>query len=233
MEREDRRKYPRYSTHGREIKCKMMYTAEASLINISVGGAYLSVDKRIRIGNMYTLHIGANDRFVTLKGVVVREVLSGLRRNAKGEMVPHYEVGIQFEDVLTDPGRDLISFIEESTQTERQRIRIRGTRVRIMNGSRTVLDLHKNYIIKKIGMGGMLMETDQVIQTNHAFEMELHLDEADAALQCHARIAYSEPVPGSSPPTYDTGVEFLQMSDGDTKRLHAFISTLAESDIHG
>ena len=233
MEKTERRQYARYSTQGLDLQCKMMYASEARLVNLSVGGAYLAVDKRVRIGSQYTLHIGSEDRLITLKGLVVREVLAGVRRNEKGEMIPQYEVGLQFENVLTDPGRDLLNFIEDRTKSERQRIRIRGTRVRVLDGRRTLLDMYKNFAIKRIGMGGLLMEADQKMEEEKAFDMELHLADEDAPLKIRARVAYCDEIPGRTPAVFDTGVEFLQISKEDIEKLNAFIATLSENNVHG
>jgi c-di-GMP-binding flagellar brake protein YcgR len=215
----------------KNIKCRMFYATSAHLLNISVGGACLQVDRRVRIGNEYTLHLGSEGTQLTLKGRVVREVLSEVRKNKRGEAVPFYEVGIQFENVLTSPGRDLISFIEETTQNSHQRVRIRGTRVRILDAaSTTLLDVYNNYRIKKLSMGGLLMETDQMLEADHAFDMELQLREADPPLKVRARIANCESIPGKVPPVYDTGIEFLRISREDIQRLSAFIADLSKEE---
>jgi hypothetical protein len=162
--------------------------------------------------------------------MVVREVLAGVRKNENGEMVPQYEVGIQFENILTDPGRDLLGFIEESAKEESRPVRVRGTRVRILTGSKTLLDMYKNCTIKRIGMGGLLMETDQHIEKGKAFDMELLLSEGEDPLKIRARVAYCEGISGHTPVVYDTGVEFLQIPKEDMGRLSAFIATLSENN---
>ena len=209
----------------------MFYATSAQLLNISVGGACILIDRRVRIGNEYTLHIGTEKIHLALKGMVVREVLSEIRKNKRGEAVPFYEIGIQFDNVLTAPGRNLIPFIEETTRKEPQRVRIRGTRVRILDSdSTTLLDVYNNYTIKKLSMGGLLMETDQMLEADHAFDMELSLKDADPPLKVRARIANCEAIPGKVPPAYDTGIEFLRISKEDIQRLSAFIASLSKEE---
>ena len=53
----ERRRYKRYFIEGMDVKCRMFFTTEVKILNVSFGGVALSLNKRLNIGEEYTLKI--------------------------------------------------------------------------------------------------------------------------------------------------------------------------------
>ena len=111
---EERRKHRRFIIEGMDIHCKMLFATDVRLVNISFGGAALSLSEKLNMGGEYTLKIESEESVVSVPGVVVWEKMTELQKNERGEMVPRYEVGLRFQDVFTYKGNELIDFIESN-----------------------------------------------------------------------------------------------------------------------
>jgi hypothetical protein len=95
----DRRRHPRVSLNG-EVRGKIHTEASAPVINLSLTGALLEVPCTLQVGASYTLRLALHrDRFVDVKGKVVRSYVHGFDKNEKGEMFIKYRAAIQFQSV--------------------------------------------------------------------------------------------------------------------------------------
>ncbi len=84
-----------------DVKCRRLFATDVKILNISFGGVALSLNKRLKMGDEYTLKLESEDNTISLKGVVVWEKMTGLAKEVKGKEFPVYEAGIRFNDVLT------------------------------------------------------------------------------------------------------------------------------------
>jgi c-di-GMP-binding flagellar brake protein YcgR len=226
---EERRKHRRFLIEGMDIHCKMMFATEVRLLNISFGGAALSLSEKLNMGGEYTLKIESEESLVTVPGIVVWEKMVELNKNERGEMVPRYEVGIQFKDVFTYKGSELIDFIESNILEKQFKVRLKGLRVNIVEPEKaTILGYHKHYSVKMISLGGMLLETDLKLEVDNKFHMELLFPEDNEQVQLLGRVAYCAEISGKMPRRYDAGIEFLEMGETGKKKIKEFI-TLLES----
>ncbi len=224
---QERRQHKRFIVEGMDIHSKMLFATEVNLLTISLGGASISLHKRLSIGSEYTLRIEYKDRTFSLKGTVVWEKLVDYRKNERGETVPIYEAGIQFKDVLTEKGTELIDFIEESIIPEPIKLRLKGTRVKIIKPEKTtILDYYTTYNVKKVSLGGMLIETDHEIEVNTKFQMELIFPDEKGSVKFRGRITSSLEIPDKTPNFYNTGIEFVEMSKEERGKLKEFINYL-------
>lgn len=224
---DERRKYKRIIVVGMDVHAKMVFATEVNLLTISLGGASVSLHKRLSMGNEYTLKIECKDRTFSTSGVVVWERLVDYGKNEKGETVPIYEAGIRFKDVLTEKGNELIDFIEALAIPEAQRLRLRGIRARIIGSKKTTItDYYTSYDVKKISLGGMLVETDHEFEVDTKFQMELIFPEEKGSIKFRGRITSSLEIPNREPKFYDTGIEFVEMSKEDRARLKEFLDYL-------
>jgi len=223
----ERRNFKRYPVEEMQIFCKMLYSSEARLSNVSVGGALIVLNKRLRIGQEYVLTLGTGATAVTLKAAVTRERLAGFDKNEKGEQVPRYEVGLQFENVLTGEGAQLIDFIQSSPGVRKLNVRLRGTRVELGRpAAAAVVGTHDFCHVKKVGMGGMLLETPQRMEVDAQFHMEVLLSEEGGEVSFLGRVTGSKEVSGSKPPLYETGINILHIAERDRRVLQAFVRSL-------
>ena len=223
----ERRHFKRYPVEGMQILCKMLYSSEARLANVSVGGALIHLTKRLRIGQEYILTLGTGASSVTLKAAVIRERLAGFDKNEKGESVPKYEVGLKFENVLTGEGAQLIDFIQNSPGVRKLNVRLRGTRVELGRPeTATVVGAHDCCQVKKLGLGGMLLETPSRMEPDAQFHMEIILSEEGDDVSFLGRVTTSKEIAGRKPPAYETGIHILHIAERDRKVLDAFVKSL-------
>jgi hypothetical protein len=223
----ERRRFKRFSIEGMEVKCKMFFVTEVEVLNISVGGVALSLNKRLNMGEEYTLNIESESNAISLKGVVVWEKMTSPASNVRGGKMPVYEVGMRFEEVLTGKGAALLNFISDNISGKAIKTRIQGFRVKILQPGKTVLlDDRDSYAVKMIGLGGMLIEGKEALDTEGRFLMEMNFAEEMKPIRFHGRIAYCREIPGKIPQRYETGIEFVQMDEKDSSRLKEFIDIL-------
>lgn len=224
---EERRRHKRYAIEGMDVQCRMFFTTAVKILNISLGGVSLSLNKRLNMGEEYTLKIESKTNTITLKGVVVWANIAGHTEEREGNKVPIYEVGIRFSDVLTGTGNDLLHFIGDNICDKAIKTRIQGVRLRITDPEEIlVLDDRDSFDVKVIGLGGMLIESKEELEVDGRFQMEMSFSEEMKPITFLGRTAYCVEIPGKRPKRYDTGIEFMEMEQSDRDRLKRFIDML-------
>jgi hypothetical protein len=223
----NRRKYKRFLIEGMDLQCKMFFTTEVKILNVSFGGVALSLSKRLNMGEEYTLKIEYESNTISLKGIVVWVTMTSLTRVIKDKTFPIYEVGIRFDEILTGKGADLLNFISENISDKAIKTRVQGLRVKIIQPEKTViLDDRDSYYVKIIGLGGMLIESEEKLDIEGRFPMEMKFPEDIKPIKFLGRTAYCMEIPGKTPKRYDTGIEFIEMNEKDWARLKEFIDML-------
>lgn len=223
----EKRRYKRFIIEGMDVKCRMFFSTEVKIINISFGGVALSLNKRLNMGEKYTLKIESERNIISLEGVVIWEKMTGLTSEVKGKKLPIYEAGLRFDDVLTGKGADLFDFISGNIFDKAIKTRVQGLRVKIVQPEKTViLDDRDSYYVKMIGLGGMLIESKEELVVGERFPMEMIFSEDKIPLKFLGRTAYCMEIPGKAPKLYDTGIEFIEMNETDSARLKEFIDLL-------
>lgn len=223
----EKRKHKRFIVEGLDIQCKMMFAAEVGLLNISLGGVALTVDKKLNIGSEYTLNIDSEDGTIAIKGVIVWEKMAGLKENEHREMVPRYEVGMRFKSVFSDKGAELIDFIDSNIAEKQMKKRVRGLRVKVVEPEKAVITgYHKKYTVKMMSMSGMLIETDQELKVESKLKMEMIFSEDSQHADFVGRVAYCSLIPESSPHRFAVGIEFLEINDAGKSKLEEYIDLL-------
>jgi hypothetical protein len=223
----EKRRYRRFLIEGMDVQCKMFFASEAKLLNISFGGAALSLSKRLNMGEEYTLKIESESNTITLKGVVVWEKMTNLVCEVKGKKFPLYEVGIRFDDMITGKGAEILDFIRENISDEATKTRVQGLRVKIIQPEKSIiLDDRDSYNVKMIGLGGMLIESKENLAIEGRFPMEMSFPEDIRPIRFVGRTAYCIEMPDTTPKRYDAGIEFIEMNENDKARLKEFIDIL-------
>jgi len=87
------------------------------------------------------------------------------------------------------------------------------------------LHFPERYRVKKISVGGMLIETENAAVRESRFPMEVCLTKENS-IMFHGRVASCIRIPGNVPERYDIGIEFLDMKQQDRESLAEFIQTL-------
>ncbi len=198
------------------------------MLNISINGACISLNKQLKIGEEYTLNIESNGNTIPISGFVVWERLVKLQRNEQmGDGSPVYEVGIKFKDVLTDKGINLLSFIDKNIFLKQSMVRLRDLRVKITGPKAgTLLANHRSSSVIKLSLGGMLIETDKRIRLESKHNMEISIPKLKQPVKFLGRVASHVEIDNFVPRRYGLGIEFLKMSQLDKLRLGKFLKSI-------
>jgi len=225
----DNRKHKRVSSKGQNIHCKIQFTTEVGLINISSSGASIRVNKQLNMGQDYSINIKRGDSSILVKGTVIWEKLIASEKNDQGDLVPVYKAGIKFNNILTDKGNELIDFITDNLVVSELKSRLRGIRVDISSSTNDILiKNHKHFSVLKVSLGGMLLQSDSHMKPGDTCWMELNLPEGKDPLKFFGKVVTSSEVPGEIPGLYETGMEIIKISDENRAKLKVVIDSLQE-----
>jgi hypothetical protein len=222
----EKRRYPRYVIDGMEIYGQVLRSAQVKIHNISLGGAEIIVNKELDIGSEYVLHlIHEGVEIVPIKGIVKWANMTGKTTSDSGEVVPVYSVGIEFKGVITSKGDDLLTFIEQVSNNFT--LRLKGLRVKFLALQEVVLKYPEHYHVKKISLGGMLIETAEEFSVDTRFPIEILFPGDDEPIILLGRVASCSVIADKSPKRFDIGIEFFEMEDKHKVTIENFIKSLA------
>lgn len=211
----------------------MLFANEVDILDISIGGISLRADRRLNIGTEYTLKIKDRNSIIPLKGTVMWALLSGTKKNPDGDTVPLYTAGMSFSGLSGETIRELTRFISEHREgqhpgdwrlTGGPRFNIRYT----IDTGDAVLNYPESFLVKKISLGGMLIESAQQIEVEKRLPMELSLP-GDAVITFGGRVASCLPS-GQLDRSFAIGIEFVDIGESEKTRLEDFINMLAKTD---
>jgi len=217
---QDKRQYPRYVVEG--VEGTLMFTTHVDVLNISINGVALKANRRLEIGREYILRLEYKDRTVSVNGVVVWSVLSELTDGPHAEKVPVYKAGMRFTDIISDKMARLLEFIESHKLSQDERLNIRFT---IKAPDKAILDGPHNYGVKNMSISGMRIETDMRVDVGARYPMEISLED-NRTIKVLGRVVSCLEVNDRAPKHYAVGIEFIEMSDEDRKKLKEFVDAL-------
>ncbi len=245
---EEKRRHKRIRVKG--VYGKILKTlSELNILNLSLGGAAIEVKKSLVVGKEYSIIIEDKGKQIELKGTVIWSVLKKSQKETLTDVAPVYNVGIKFDDVLTDKATALIDFMD-THKVAASKERLMGLRVKIAAEKNAVLCDPFGYKVKLISPFGMLIETMQPMNPEDRMPMELLLKDitpfrgrlqgmpdegvpADIylkdgkAIRFLGRIVSCTEINESDPRIYDIGVEFLDMHAEDWANLAEFIRSIS------
>ena len=223
-EKNENRKYKRYFVDG--MQGNLLYSSDLEVLNISIDGAAIETTKRLELNRDYTFRIKYKDINLTLKGRVVWAILVSKEKKDPKTSIPVYRAGVAFADTLSEKANMLLDFIEDNKiRTFENRL---GTvRFKITNTDNIKIDLPHRYKVKKISLAGMLTETEYPLEIDSHHDIELFLN--DRVVNIVGRIANCEKIEAEKTLIYNTGIEFIQMSDIDIKLLESYLETLEDA----
>ena len=216
------RKYKRFSVE--DIHGAMLFASEVHVIDISIGGVCIEVNRRLNLGRDYTIKLEEDGRTITLKGVVVWSVISEMKKGEEEDIIPMYRAGIQFKNVLTEKETALVDFIE--TRKREKEARIRGVRFNIEPPKTAIIKTP--YIIRKLSTFGMVIESDEAFATDDEFKLEATIAEDDI-LHFKGIVSSCYPIPDRTPPHFEIEIVFDGVSEDDSKRLLERFGDIYES----
>lgn len=223
--KDDNRRHDRFSAE--DVHGEFSYSVQARVLNISLGGLAVRTQTQLKIGRKYRFRLGAHSKAVQLEGSVRWCRLSGTERQESGDIVPVYEAGISFDDVLTDKAEELLQFMEKNIVLDLRK-RISG-RFTVDEANSLDLESHSGFEVKQISLSGMMIETEVATPPGTIFELEMRLGRKKFASA--ARIVYMSEIESEAEDgdekarLYRMGVEFMRTPEDKRAVLEAFIRT--------
>ncbi len=223
---EERRRAARYPV--RDVRGKLVLTASAKILNMSLTGMAVESNANLRIGRSYMLRLTHGDAAgPELSGNVVWCHLKAARPVDTGDTAPVYEAGLQFDHMLTGTANELLSFLRATAILTMQQ-RLMG-RFRVSLEESVDLNAECEFVVKTLSGSGMLIETDVSPEPEAFFDVRLYLPDATLFPRC--RVAFARDV-GEQDKRRITavGVEFVELAAPDRDRLDAFIASQIVSE---
>lgn len=219
----DKRRFPRFSVSG--VQGRVSFSSSVEIINLSLGGVAIKADRRLELGQEYVLRLDLEERELEVTGVAVWSKLSGLSE-VDGGSVPEYSAGFRFTNVLTDKVQDLVDFIDRNKGGDEERVT--GIRFQIGRAETATLDTDEECEVKLISRSGMLIQTQRRFEVEGVYAIQI-LPPDDEPIRLRGRVASQFESSQGFLTRYDLGIEFVDVSESDRRRLHAFIESVSAS----
>jgi hypothetical protein len=220
----EHRLHARFTVEG--VHGKMTLASHVDILNMSISGVAIKVDRALRVGGEYALNLQLQNRVITVHALVVWCVLGELRKATGGEALPVYSAGMKFTDVLSPKLMELISFIDRHKIVEEHRLG--GLRVHIDAPGKALLDVPQAYRVKVISLSGMLIEMEEGLELDRVCPMEFSLKEGADPIRFEGRIVYCVEAVDQDTRRHEIGVAFEDMDLEEKKRLADFIDAISK-----
>ena len=215
----ERRSHKRYEVDN--VEGEVTYTFEVKILNMSLEGMAIETNKMLNIDKNYSIKLYNNDKTIMIDGQVVWSRLQRTMKTEAGDIVPIYRSGIKFNKIFTKRANDIADFIETNRIMTLEK-RILG-RFRVSN-DRAHIDSPMDFIVKKISLSGMLIETFLPMKLNEKYDMSLKLDEK-YKINFQGRVAHVIS-PENGTKTYKVGIEFKRLNTQDRENLRKYLLSL-------
>ena len=230
----ERRRHKRYFVDFQDIHGKILFSSKIQILNISVGGVAFTIDKSLNVGGIYVLRIESKGIALHLRGTIVwSRLLEERRQNEKTILI--YTVGMKFLSLGSDRLKEIETFIKENVidyqRSEGLPPTMSGVRIHvrfhIKDPDKATISCDEDFSVKKISQSGMLIDSYYLFQSNDTVPMAMTLLEGQD-IAFWARIVSCNEIKDTEPQRYAIGIEFVDMSDTDRRKLIAFIDSVEE-----
>ncbi|HAM52752.1 MAG TPA: hypothetical protein DCP92_19415 [Nitrospiraceae bacterium] len=230
------RRHQRFVVEHLGISAKNLYAAEAELLNISMTGACVATSESLKFADKHLIKLHSKGMPFSLHCHVIWENSNSEMTIPSTKPVAGYTAGIRFSDTASDKMVMLKDFIRMSGSPNEQRLSDEygssALRFRVHANKKVLLYYPKSSHVKKISVGGMLMELDNRIQVEKRFPMALFLPNQDIPMKFQGRVACCLETPDTKSKRFDIGIEFLDITENDKSRLGTFLQTLSVIPLH-
>ena len=224
-DQDEKRRHDRYSAD--DVQGEFSYSVDARVLNISMGGLAVRTQTQLAIGRGYRFRLGREGDAVQLSGSVRWCRLAGTERREDGDIVPVYEAGISFDDVLSGKAEQLLLFMEQNIIVDLKR-RISG-RFQVERDNPVELESHSGFEVRQISLSGMMIESDVAVPPDTRLDLEMGLGQARFTTTARSiylsEIELDESDEEPETPRYRMGLEFTHTTAAMRSVLETFIRT--------
>lgn len=210
----DKRGARRYQVEGLEGRIPLMALVE--IVNISLSGVALKVDRHLRLGSECTLRLQQGDDGASVRGTVVWSTLTGFRRNG-ADSCAEYSIGLRFIDAGEAP-RALVQLLDQNRAFREQHLE--GS-VETAARGRAIVDKARPFHVHLLSPNGMLIEMDVELDVDDSYLMIVRLNDTTFLHVTGTIGSQFERAPGR----HEIGVLFTDMSANDRVLLSTFLDS--------
>lgn len=231
---DEQRRHKRYSVNLFNIHGKVPLANSVQVLNISVGGVLIKIDRRLDIGSKYLLKLESREKILSIQGTVKRCSLSESHKDSKGNIVPYYTAGMEYVNISSEKIDEISVFVKKNIERYQHQEypamnKIRELRLyvrfHISPPRKAILQSYDSYAVKDISIGGMLIESSNPFETGQTMPMDLTIP-GEETIHFQGRIVSSRQTGDTELKQYDIGIEFTEMSEPDNKKLKNYINLL-------
>jgi hypothetical protein len=235
----DKRRHERIAIKTLEMNNQVFFAKEIKIRDISITGIVFESHEKMDINSQYTLELRGKNKALPLQGMVVRSLISEYRRNPAKQLIPIYTIAIQFNDISDKVAEliQLINFRSKKIQKKATLLKLNGLRlckrVTINDSEKDFISFHGNYAVKEISFGGMLLESEDLLEIDNKLPMEISIPE-DKPLKVVGRVVRHTLINGNYPlindkdlKKYHMGIEFIDMSEKYRAMLNKLVTFAA------
>ena len=223
-----KRRFRRYVVEGMEIQAKMVCAEIVELFNVSTGGACIITTKTVKPGDNIVLRITDENINRPLKCTIIWEQEAD--DDKKDRLGIFHKAGVQFSGVTPDTLIQLKDYMRGSGVPDDKKLedtyKPSALRFKVYKNEKAVMSYPMNYPVKKLSIGGMLVESDRAFQVEQRYPMAIYLPQDEHPIKFQGRIASKIPTKNNKRYNYDVGIEFLNLAAHDKSRLNKFLALL-------
>jgi c-di-GMP-binding flagellar brake protein YcgR len=229
---ESTRRQKRYKVDSTNISGTIIFANFLKINDISLGGISFTTEKRLTIGNEYSLKIQGKDTQLTVKGTVMWSLLSESIADSIGNVIPIFKTGIQFIDLSTVQENEIIKFIEAHKKEPEEKIDVYSlsgnrhfVRFRLKEADKATLQEQDDYKVKNIGLSGILIESKHALKLEDKINMQMALPD-NKIISFWGKVVTCTMIKWVRSESYEIGMEFIDIAEKDEEALKNFISLL-------
>lgn len=224
---EKSRRHTRYSIEGMDVHAHMLFSDEVQLDNLSVNGACVHAMTDLHVGCKYLIRISDKQSSLYVGGALVwKNKLISPEGTSLG-----CKAGLRFLSNSPDDLVRLKDFMRTSGEPDERRVGDQfisaPLRFYIKSNVKAVLKYPEILNIKKISLGGMLMESPRALAREDNYPFKIRLSDGSEPIKCKGRIASIVRHSENMRQNFDIGVEFVNLDDSGRTRLDGFIRSLS------
>ena len=225
---QNQRRHKRYRLDAMEINGRMSLVDRVEIVDISLSGASLKVDKKLNIGREYMIRLGDRKKEFDVKGVIVRSEVCGIEEKENGKVI--YAAGMMFNGGQLDKLAMFLYTIDQKKKMNAVAAERRlNVRFQITMPGEHVLSYPAQFKVRTISLSGMLIQTDLPLEMESRLPMGLSLH-GDNPVDLIGRVASCQMMDEGGRTHYEIGVEFMDVAEKDKMLLKTFIDDLAAKE---
>jgi hypothetical protein len=228
----DMRKHKRFNLDLIDLSSKVSLVSQVEIVDISVGGVALKVDRKLNIGKECLVMLEYKGSHFNPKGIVVRSELSGIEEKADGESITIYSVGLFFKDESAGKVKDFLALIENNKETQvpaQADSFCRDVRFCIITSSEKVLNLPTQFGVKDISQKGIVIQTGHQLKIDSVVLLELSIGNCDP-VNLVGKVVSCRMPQNKLPSSFDIRVEFSKLTDRSRSSLIRFIDFVKDNE---